>query len=178
MSRTTLLTLLVAWAVCPAALAVNVIFDRGTWPDTWPKELEPLRKRAMTIRGGAADTTTYAIPFTKRKEFEAAWPQLLKIKSSGGPIVLKRGPDQVSGRPVTAGVLVQCPPGYPSAGAKAPAPIPGASSLRERWMQYIYIELIVDGNVVDPKRITFPAGAPVIDTRSDGGSGGPAPPRK
>ena len=176
MSRTTLLTLLVAWAACPAALALDVIVDRGTWPDTWPKELEPLRKRAMTVRGGSADTTFYEIPFTKREEFEAAWPHLLKAKSPGGPVVLKRGPDQVAVRPVAAGVRVQCPPGHPRTATEAPAPIAGASSLRERWLQYTYVELIVDGNVVDPKRIAFPAGTPVIDTRSGGGPGRPAPP--
>jgi hypothetical protein len=175
MGRTTLLILLVARVACAAALAIDVIVDRGTWPDTWPKELEPLRERAMTIRGGAVDTTTYEIPFTKREEFEAAWPLLLKVKSPGGPVVLKRVPDQVSVRPVAAGVRVQCPSGHPRTGTRAPVPIPGASGLRERWVQYTYIELIVDGNVVDPKRINFPAGTPVIDTRSDGGPGRPAP---
>ena len=48
----------------------------------------------------------YTIPFTKREEFEAAWPHLLKVKPKGAPILLVRGP---SFWLKDAGVCVHCP---------------------------------------------------------------------
>src|SRR6185295_18822752 len=68
------------------------VSDRGEWPDTWPKELEPLRKHAQTYEGPLVLYRHYLIPFTKREEFEAAWPHLLKVKTKGAPIILVRGP--------------------------------------------------------------------------------------
>jgi len=79
----------------------------GTWPKSWPKELEPLRKQASTCVGGIALHTRYEIPFTNRKEFESAWPHILKVKSKGAPITLLRGSHGIIGAPKTAGVCIQ-----------------------------------------------------------------------
>jgi hypothetical protein len=87
----------------------------------------------------------YAIPFTKRDEFEAAWPHLLKVKSKGAPLRLVRGPNFFLGERATAGVVVHCPP-------------PGQADA-------IYIELVVDGDIVDLNRIALPADTPIVDER-------------
>ena len=60
--------------------------DQGKWPTSWPAELEPLRKQSRTLEGPLQPLLHYAIPFTKRDEFESAWPHLLKDKSKEAPI--------------------------------------------------------------------------------------------
>src|SRR5262245_10971948 len=75
-----------------SAYADSGVTDNGTWPKSWPVELESLRKSARTLEGPLQPLLHYAIPFTKREEFESAWPLLLKVKSKGAPIVLVRGP--------------------------------------------------------------------------------------
>jgi hypothetical protein len=37
--------------------------------------------------------------------------------------------------------------------------------VRERWMYTSYIELVVDGDIVDLNRIPLPADTPIIDKR-------------
>ena len=44
-------------------------------------------------------------------------------------------------------------------------PIPGITSGRERWMYTTYIELVVDGRIVDLNRIPLPGDTPIIDER-------------
>ena len=100
----------------------------------------------------------YAIPFTKREAFEAAWPHLLKVKSKGAPIVLRRGASFWLGDESNAGVCIHTPP-------KGQAPIADAKNAGGNWEQSIYIELIVDGDIVDLNRILLPSGAPIIDER-------------
>jgi len=34
--------------------AAYMIADKGMWPESWPKELEPLRKQARTYEGRAS----------------------------------------------------------------------------------------------------------------------------
>ncbi len=63
----------------------------GTWPKSWPKELEPLRKQASTWVGGEVMNTRYEIPFVNRDKFESAWPHILKLKSNGASITLLSG---------------------------------------------------------------------------------------
>ena len=63
--------------VCPVQADYGVS-DTGTWPDSWPKELEPLRAQSRTYEGPRLPQLLYLIPFTKREEFEAAWAHLLK----------------------------------------------------------------------------------------------------
>jgi hypothetical protein len=128
------------------------VTGKGTWPKSWPKELEPLRKQATTFEVPLAPHQHYAIPFTKREEFESAWPHILKVKSKGAPVRLVRGPNFFLGAHIKAGVVVHCPsPGPADNPATPEAPI--------------YIELVVDGDIVDLNRIPLPADTPIIDER-------------
>jgi hypothetical protein len=129
--------------VCPAYADYGVT-DKGTWPKSWPKELEPLRQQARTLVGPVAEHQHHAIPFTKRDEFEAAWPHLLKVKSKGASVRLVRGPNFFLGG-AAAGVVVHSPP------------------LGQDGTTYIV--LVVDGNVVDLNRIPLPADTPISDER-------------
>src|SRR5262249_57130330 len=85
------LTAIAICAVCSAVYAEYSVSDKGMWPESWPKELEPLRKQARTLVGPKVEYRNYAIPFTKREEFESAWPHLLKVKSKGAHLHLVRG---------------------------------------------------------------------------------------
>jgi len=133
-----------ALAAVAASLIASVCFamysvaDRGLWPDSWPKQLDPLRPQARTLDHG--DFTVYEIPFAQRAEFESAWPHLLTVKSAQAPVVLLSSPDKSLGDSIAAGVRI---------------------FRRAR----IEIELIVDGDIVDLNRIPLPADAPLIDKR-------------
>jgi hypothetical protein len=83
----------------------------GTWPKSWPKELEPLRKQAWTWVGGLVMNTRYEIPFTDRKQFESAWPHILKVKGKGASLTLMNGPRFYAQSAHTAGVWIIMPPG-------------------------------------------------------------------
>ncbi len=137
----------------------------GTGPESWPKELEPLRKQSGTIQGSLLDLVIHHIPFKKREEFEAAWPHLLKVKTQGAPIVLVRSPGTHwhFGK-TTAGVLIHCPPGGKDP-EKPVGPTGGATDVQTRWMWTTYIELVVDGQIVDLNRIELPPKTPIIDKR-------------
>jgi hypothetical protein len=137
-------------AVC-SVYADYAVTGKGTWPKSWPKELEPLRKQSSTFVGPIRDHQHYAIPFTKREEFESAWPHLLKVKSKGAPVRLVRGPNFFLGAHVKAGVVVHCPPPGQADNLATP--------------ETTYLELVVDGNVVDLNRIPLPADTPIIDER-------------
>ena len=152
--------------VCSAVYALYGVTDKGTWPQSWPKELEPLRKQSRTLVGPTVDQSHYLIPFSKRDEFEAAWPHFLKVKSKGAPIFLVRGPrtDFFAVKP--AGVVIRSPPpGQNNNPATPEAPIPGVVEPRMRWMNTTYIELAVDGDIVDLNRIPLPPDTPIIDER-------------
>lgn len=162
MKRT--IAIVAALTLCAASTvyALYSVSNTGDWPQTWPKELEPLRKTSRTLVGPTLPSLHYAIPFTKREEFEAAWPHLLKIKTKGAPIVLRRGESYWLGVMHSAGVCVHAPP----ADSKAPEkPIAGTENAHSRWINTIYIELIVDGHIVDLNRIPLPADTPIIDER-------------
>jgi len=90
-------------------------------------------------------------PSAKRQEFESAWPQILKVKSKGAPVRLVRGPNFFLGGS-KAGVVVHCPPAGQAANPATPD-------------DQIYIELVVDGDIVDLNRIPLPADTPIIDER-------------
>lgn len=135
------------------AYAEYGIEDRGTWPKTWPKELEPLRKQARTLDGPVPGLLHYQIPFTKREEFEAAWPHLLAVKSKSSPIILIRSPYTRLGR-IDAGVFIHTQrEGTPN--------WPDSKELSDT----IYIELIVDGKIVDLNRLPLPRDTPIVDER-------------
>src|SRR5262245_6359339 len=131
------------------ARALYDVANEGLWPKTWPKELEPLRKQARTLVGPLAPYMFqyYEIPFTKREEFEAAWPHLLKVTTKGAPVFLVGAPDRRFGTQIApAGVRVHSPPKDTT---QPEAPLPGKQADRETWKWTNYIELIVDGQIVD-----------------------------
>jgi hypothetical protein len=153
------------FAVCSTVYALYDVSYRGEWPKSWPKELEPLRMQATTLVGPEAPNRHYLIPFTKREEFEAAWPHLLKVKSKGAPIILVRGPKTDFMEVKPAGVLIHSPPEGADKRVNPEEPIPGQTNVRVTWMNTTFIELVVDGNIVDLNRIALPADTPIIDER-------------
>src|SRR5687767_13461359 len=91
MKRTTAFVAAIVFvAMCSAVYALSTGGPGGTWPASWPKELEPLRKQAWTWQHEFH--VYYDIPFASREEFEAAWPHILKLKDKGASITLVRGP--------------------------------------------------------------------------------------
>jgi hypothetical protein len=166
MKRSVVLWVMISFfAVCAAANADYSVADAGKWPTSWPRELESLRKQARTSVEGFAQTRHYQIPFTNREEFEAAWPYLLKVKNKGAPIILVRGPKTDFFAVKPAGVLIHTPPVREGKQVDARGPLPGQRDPRETWMKTAFIELVVDGNVVDLNRIELPADTPIIDER-------------
>jgi hypothetical protein len=108
----------------------------------------------------------YAIPFAKREDFESAWPHILRVKSKGAPVVLVRGPNFFLGQHTKAGVVVHSPPiDQAETPATPDAAIHGAGNGRERRMQATYIELVVDGDIIDLNRTLLPADTPIVDER-------------
>ena len=171
MKRT--IAFLAAIACCAVGSSVYAFWsvsDKGTWPKSWPEELEPLRKQSRSLTGGFVNLTRYEIPFTKREEFESAWPHLLKVKSKGAPVILVRAPDARLGTRINAGVRIYSPPAQTGDRVMPEAPLPGPgwedpTQVRERWMYTTFIELVVDGEIVDLNRIPLPADTPIIDER-------------
>ena len=166
MKRT--IALLVTFVLCAVvpAYALYDVSDKGEWPDSWPKELEPLRKQSRTLVGPTAANRHFAIPFTKREEFESAWEHLLKVKTKGAPIFLVRGPNFFLDEKAKAGIVIHCPPvGQAKNPATPEAPIAGVVNMRERWSYTNYIELIIDGDIVDLNRLPLPEETPIVDER-------------
>ena len=184
-----------ASAICSALILHE---EKGTWPESWPKELEPLRGRAKTVQvAHGIQETVYEIPFVSREEFEKAWPHILTLKSKGAPIILEQSPSTYSrsGSTMSTGVRIL----WPSGGtvtvtngtrleAKAPWP-ESARTVGGELAEYVVIEngkwvpfaggeprgflnrarvdimLVIDGKVIDPNRIEFPKGTPLVDQR-------------
>jgi hypothetical protein len=158
-SRLTIFVATVCFMSC-FAYADYGVSNHGTWPGEWPMELESLRKQSQTFEGPQQPLLHYAIPFTDRAEFESAWPHILKVKSKAAPIILLRGPSfWLEGK--SPGVCIHTPP-------KGHAPIVDGKVARGNWEQTIYIELIVDGDIVDLNRIQLPPDTPIIDDRFKG----------
>jgi hypothetical protein len=164
--RTALLAAIACLMASSAVHADYGVWDKGMWPETWPKELEPLRKQARTYEGPKVLYRFYLIPFTKREEFEAAWPHLLKVKSKGVPIVLVRGP-KTDFFPVNpAGVIIRTPPVNEAPGPENGVSIEDAQKAHGEWRtKASYIELVVDGEIVNLNRITLPPDTLIIDER-------------
>jgi len=157
---TTVVVIVLLTAV--SALADYTFELRGTWPKTWPSELEPLRERSQTFVGGEILLQHFAIPFDDRDEFETVWPHILRVKTPGSSIVLRRKSDfWLAGR--SAGVCVHAPP----KGQKGRSPEPGDAKDEFEWTS-IYIELVVDGEIIDLNRIPIPPNTPIIDERFTG----------
>ena len=155
-----MIAVLVVLSLCTvcSVYADYLVSNSGDWPESWPKELEPLRKQSRTLEGPTRLLLHYAIPFTKREEFEAAWPHLLKVKTKGAPVVLRRGPSFWLDDEKAACVCVHTPP-------EGQAPNTDIKAMNGNWEQTIWIELIVDGHIVDLNRIPLPADTPIIDER-------------
>jgi hypothetical protein len=107
----------------------------------------------------------YLIPFTNREDFESAWPHLVKVKSKGAPIILVRGPKTDFFEVKPAGVHIHSPPAQTDKRTNPEAPLAGTTNVTERWMWTTYIELVVDGQIVDLNRIPLPPDTPIIDER-------------
>ena len=146
MKRTTAFVAAILFCTAGTVYAISFGGPGGEWPKTWPKELEPLRKQAWTWEHGFGGMS-YDIPFANRKEFEAAWPHILKLKSKGAPLTLLRGPRLRVESGKTAGVIIRLPLKNNSTGP----------------LSVTRIELVVDGDVVDLNRIHLPAETPIID---------------
>lgn len=146
-------TLLCAAAVAKADFSVS---KEGAWPKDWPAELEGLRKQARSFEGPRQPLHHHGISFSSRKEFEAAWPHILKVKSKGAPIVLRKPTSFWLGKG-KAGLCIHTPP-------SGQDPVEG-SEAKGHWEKTIYIELIVDGAIVDLNRIALPEDTPIIDQR-------------
>lgn len=148
MSRTTACLAALAFvAASSAAYAVATGGPGGTWPKSWPTELEPLRKQAWTWQHEF--DLIYDIPFASRDEFEAAWPHILKLKARGAPLTLVRGPRLNVGSAKAAGVQIR----------------PAAKHATEGPASVTRIMLVVDGSIVDLNRIRLPGDTPIIDER-------------
>lgn len=143
-------------AVCSPGYAAWSVADNGTWPESWPKEMEPLRKQSRSLTGGLVNMTYYEIPFTDREQFEAVWPHILSRKTKGAPIILLRGPHKQLGEPMKAGVRIFCAIPTSQKLKDPPGPIEHVDNVRERWLNTTYIEVIVDGEIVDLNRLALP----------------------
>jgi hypothetical protein len=152
-------------AAVGSARAIYSVRDKGLWPESWPKELEPLRTQAQTYTGPTQLIRRYLIPFTKREEFEAAWPYLLKVKTKGAPVFLVPGPRTDFFAIQPAGVLIHTPPVDIDRKAHPEAPLGGDMDPGSKWANTNYIELAVDGHIVDLNRIQLPSDCQIIDER-------------
>lgn len=132
--------------------------DRGAWPDNWPEELDSLRDQSRTLEGPLIPLLHYAIPFTDREQFEEAWPHILSVKTPGAPIVLRRGASFWLGNGSNAGVCIHTPP-------QGESPVADGKDANGSWEKTIYLELIVDGDIIDLNRIHLPPDTPIIDER-------------
>ena len=165
MKRTIALLAAIAFCTAGSAVALYEVVDHGAWPKSWPKELESLRGQSRTLVGPEVANRHYQIPFTKREEFEAAWPHFLKVKTKGAPIFLVRGPKTDFFEIIPAGILIHSPPEDADKGTDAVELIPGQTNPRTTWMNATFFELAVDGKIVDLNRIAIPADTPIIDER-------------
>lgn len=149
--------------VCSVSADYSV-WEQGVWPETWPDELELLRQQATTYEGPLRLDHHYMIPFAKREAFESAWPHLLKVKSEGAPIILVRGPKTDFFKVEPAGVLIHRPE-QTQGSARPEKPIAGHRQVRAKWMNTTFIELVVDGEIVDLNRIALSPDTPIVDER-------------
>lgn len=165
MNRRTVLLAAIVFSAAGSVYALYEVYDRGEWPKSWPVELEPIRKQARTLVGPEIASRHYQIPFTKREEFEAAWPHFLKVKTKGAPIILVRGPKTDFFAIKPAGLLIHSPPLDEEKEGEPGKPIPGQDNPRSTWMNTTFFELVVDGDIVDLNRIALPTDTPIIDER-------------
>jgi hypothetical protein len=135
-----------------------LVVDRGLWPTTWPPELDSLRETSRTIDGPLGGFVRYEISFTKRGDFESAWPHLLKLRSPEYPLTLVRSPHKGSGaaqgRSMNAGVIL----------SSWPTSVSDVNAKTKR-SETTAIVLVVDGDIVDLNRIQLPENTLIQDER-------------
>ena len=166
MNRRIALLALIACCAAGSAQALYLVQNHGAWPQSWPKELEPVRKHSRTLVGPEILYRHYHVPFTNREEFEAAWPHFLKVKSKGAPIILVRAPKTDFFAIKPAGLLIHSPPeGAEKEKGYSGSPISGHSDPRRTWANATYFELVVDGKIVNLNRIALPTDTPIFDER-------------
>jgi hypothetical protein len=161
MKRITALIVAIALGTVGAAYALYMVNNKGDWPKSWPKELEPLRMQSRTLVGPEEAEQHFAIPFTKREEMEAAWPHILKVKAKGAPLHLVHGPNFFLPKGANAGVVIHCPP----ASAKVEGVAEEAGDEKGGATNATSIELVVDGEIVDLNRIALPTDTRIVDER-------------
>lgn len=91
------------------SFASVIIWREGKWPGPWPKQLKPYRQQTRTIDiSGDIEETVFEISFENREKFEKAWPEILKLKSEGAPLILEKGPSKykVTGSTVEKGIRI------------------------------------------------------------------------
>ena len=146
------LSMLAIFLTIPSSPMDSIESDTGTWPDTWPNELEPLRKQAESGRGGVFMSPFHKIKFTKndRETFETAWPHILTLKSEGSTLTLIDGNYYFkNAEDVVAGVIIS----------------PPMEGTKSGLLTETRISLLVDGNVIDLNRIELPANTRIEDAR-------------
>ena len=113
MKKPTIVSMACVLLLAGLGFAMVGVSNKGTWPDSWPKELEGYREQATTHSvGHGISEDVYEIPFAKRSEFEKAWPHILKLKSNGTRLILQKSPSRyaVSGSEMGPGVRVLASP--------------------------------------------------------------------
>ena len=164
MRRTAGLLVTLLMGVMAARLFADVtVANKGLWPESWPKELEPLREKSRTIEGPVGGFLHYEIPFTDRDAFESAWSQLLKVRSPESQIVLIRSPYEGTGlrkgSSMKAGVLISS---FPFA---ASTDVASAKESEPKSTSMTIVVLVVDGEVVNLNRIPLPLNTYIEDQR-------------
>lgn len=154
MKRATVFLAVIAVCTVSSVYAMSTGGPGGTWPKSWPKELEPLREQAWTWADGVIMSPSYDISFASREEFESAWPHIVKLKSEGATLTLLRGPH--------IRVITDKSPKGQTAGVRILTPLKGVST---GPLSTTRIGLVVDGDIVDLNRIPLPADTPIIDKR-------------
>jgi hypothetical protein len=131
------LSVVIIFLAASVSFALIFTSDQGTWPDTWPKELERFRKQSKSYNlSSGTEEVHHEILFQKREEFEEAWPHILELKTDGAPVILEsiqsaRGVVDRRTEIGKPGVRVRCPSrskrGYSEEARNRPA----------NWLDYV-----------------------------------------
>jgi hypothetical protein len=74
-----------------------ITWRKGKWPGPWPKQLKEYRQQAVVIEVAEdIQETVFELAFEKREEFEKAWPEIIKLKTKGAPLILEKSPSKYS----------------------------------------------------------------------------------
>jgi hypothetical protein len=87
--------LAVVFITASISFASVIIWREGKWPGPWPKQLKAYRQQTRTVDiSGDIEETVFEISFENRDKFEKAWPEIIKLKSEGAPLILEKGPSK------------------------------------------------------------------------------------